>query len=230
MKKDFWPVRENDQVLFLDKLSIQLAQHQAALASAVSAGDVTTARNIYLWFAWAVLQVAIFEGERKQRVTFKNTLRDNPAGESAASVPELGTTTLPAGSPPAPGFLAWLRELVARIKVHAAYTETIGQDLGIVPSSAAVPTKPVGAASALAGCRSRVTYFKSKYSGVKTESQRNSETVWENLGARIRSEFIDDRAPLVPGQPETRRYRLTYLNGDTPVGEPSDIISVTVAP
>ena len=42
--------------------------------------------------------------------------------------------------------------------------------------------------------------------------------------------WIDTRPPLVAGQPEVRRYRIRYLEGDDPVGLYSSVVSVTTIP
>ncbi len=41
------------------------------------------------------------------------------------------------------------------------------------------------------------------------------------------SPYLDNRPPLVPDQPEERRYRLRYRDNDLPVGDYSDIYVVT---
>ena len=39
--------------------------------------------------------------------------------------------------------------------------------------------------------------------------------------------YVDGRAALVPGQPEVRQYRARFKDDDLPVGDWSDVISVT---
>ena len=55
------------------------------------------------------------------------------------------------------------------------------------------------------------------------------ETAWTLLGQDNFSPYLDGRALLVAGQPEERRYRLRYLDGDELVGEYSDVMAVTVS-
>ncbi|MBC8116178.1 MAG: hypothetical protein H7062_17465 [Candidatus Saccharimonas sp.] len=42
------------------------------------------------------------------------------------------------------------------------------------------------------------------------------------------SPYVDTRANLVAGSPESRQYQAQYLNGDDPIGQLSDILNVTV--
>ena len=62
------------------------------------------------------------------------------------------------------------------------------------------------------------------------EGQRASEGTWTSLGTDRFSPFVDGRAPLVAGQPEVRRYRIRYLDGDDPTGNYSAVVTVTTVP
>lgn len=61
-------------------------------------------------------------------------------------------------------------------------------------------------------------------------SKRAFETVWVLLASDRFSPFVDVRPPLVVGTPETRRYRIRYLDGDTPIGNFSPVVTVTTVP
>ncbi|MBI5705948.1 MAG: hypothetical protein HZC36_03040 [Armatimonadetes bacterium] len=61
-------------------------------------------------------------------------------------------------------------------------------------------------------------------------SHRAAEVTWTLLATDRFSPYPDARAPLVAGQPEVRRYRIRYLDGDDPVGNYSAVASVTTVP
>jgi hypothetical protein len=65
---------------------------------------------------------------------------------------------------------------------------------------------------------------------VIVEGQRAAETAWTLLGTDRFSPYVDGREPLVAGQPEVRRYRMRYLDGDEPVGAYSPVATVTTVP
>ena len=44
------------------------------------------------------------------------------------------------------------------------------------------------------------------------------------------SPYLDSRDPLAVGVPELRRYRLRYIKSDAPIGDYSDVITVTTTP
>jgi hypothetical protein len=140
--------------------------------------------------------------------------------------------TVPVLVPPtvvAPGLIRRTRDLVLRIKAHPNYTEVIGEDLGIIGSEQVAPglVKPDGKAEPLPNHEVRISFVKSGHDGVDVESQRASEQTWTYLAFDGFSPYIDNRPPLVPDQPEERRYRLRYRDNDLPVGEYSDVYVVT---
>jgi len=47
------------------------------------------------------------------------------------------------------------------------------------------------------------------------------------FGNFLRSPVQDKRKPLAANQPEQRSYRVQLLNGDTPVGEVSETLTIT---
>lgn len=70
---------------------------------------------------------------------------------------------------------------------------------------------------------------------LRPEKRKHSEVTMRNLAATIgnpvstprRGWRHKGRAPLVLGHPETREYRARYKDNDLPVGDWSDVISVT---
>ena len=87
--------------------------------------------------------------------------------------------------------------------------------------------KPDGKAEALPKYEVEISFVKRGHDGVDVESQRAAETAWTYLAFDGFSPYVDDRPPLVPDQPEERRYRLRYRDNDLPVGEYSDVYVVT---
>ena len=74
--------------------------------------------------------------------------------------------------------------------------------------------------------RSRRRYDHDQF---EIQSQRASETTWTTIAYDTSSPYLDSRAPLVAGQPDSRRDRARYRDNDDPVGEWSDTVEVTAA-
>lgn len=76
----------------------------------------------------------------------------------------------------------------------------------------------------------RLDWVKRGHSGVMIQSRRQGDAAFLDLGRDYFSPFDDERAPLAAGVAETREYRMRYLDKDDPVGDWSDIVSVTTKP
>jgi len=226
MAKDDWlPTREDEFLPWFNNFNTKLPGYAVTLD--LNPGDLTVVADDTAMVEYAVNGVAIFKAEQKEWVDFKNLELYGPFGG-----PTPGTPTVPTITPPtlvAPGIIRRTRDLVLPIKAHPNYTEVIGEDLGIIGPEqvGAGLVKPVGRAEALPKHEVKITFVKGSHDGVDVESQRAAEVAWTYLAFDGFSPYVDNRAPLVPGQPEERRYRLRYRDNDLPVGEYSDVYVVT---
>lgn len=161
-------------------------------------------------------------------------IKNGPTGATGGEIPvapPLGTlpTTV------APGIVPRLQQLIRRIKVAPNYTEAIGQALDIIdsedkPSNDEEHAKPTLKGTAQPSSEVRIDFNKGKSDGVWIESRRGSSPQWELLGFDAFSPYTDSRPPLEAGKAEVREYRARYIKHDEPIGEWSDIISVSTTP
>lgn len=131
-----------------------------------------------------------------------------------------------------------LQVLVRRVKGHPLYTPAIGEQLGIVAPQAAAPAGRGSAAAmdlrprlrGVVGGEGSVTlkFAKQGYTGVALYCRRAGETEFTLLTKQFRSPLVDHRPNLVAGMPEMREYMAQFLRGDTPVGQMSDVLVLTV--
>jgi hypothetical protein len=135
--------------------------------------------------------------------------------------------------------MAALRSMQSRIKGSPAYSDAIAEQLGLLPPEPAVmaPTELVAAPLAvkpvlrchLNGDLSVLVRFRrSGFTGVMLYGRRGDETQFTLMAKQIARTFVDDRPNLAAGQPEMRYYQAQYVQTDTPVGQMSDILVVTV--
>jgi len=66
--------------------------------------------------------------------------------------------------------------------------------------------------------------------GYRVLSQRGASDVFEPIGDSSQVEFEDSRPNLVAGQPETRQYKLIFLENNKPVGDYSAIETIVTKP
>lgn len=126
-----------------------------------------------------------------------------------------------------PGIEARTRGYVSTIKASSAYTTAVGEAYGIVAPEPGVPGPPTVSATALPASQVRLAIGKAGYSVLAVDSRRGGGG-WEQIGVSMTAEYIDTRAPLTPGTPEQREYRVQGMEENARVGFLSDVsIAVT---
>jgi len=223
------PLRESDRLLWLQNFALKLNTYVGT--AGIVAGDVTFAGGVRDVYEWIINRSDQINTERQEINEWKRVFSDGPIGTPLGAFPAAPAYPPPPLFTPTAGEFAQIVALAERIRNTAGYTTAMGEDLGIVPP-AGVPVlgDPVFTATAQPNSEVRLDWVKASSDGVIVEGQRASEVTWTNLGTDRFSPFTDGRAPLVAGQPETRRYRLRYLDGDDPVGNYSATVSVTTVP
>jgi hypothetical protein len=228
-----YPKAEAPLVIWYKNFGQSLATHAATLG--LTAADVAAAQADGAMLNYLIGDlVPTFQTALQARVSFKNLMKDGPIGAPGGDPPPAPA----AGTPPtavAPGILPRLRQLIQRIKTSPNYTEAIGQALDIIGSDGDAPdgdtkARPTAKAIALPMSQVRIEFTKRGFDGVVIESRRTGEENWTLLGTDNFSPYIDTRPPVTAGRAEVREYRLRFLRRDEPVGEWSDIISVSTQP
>ncbi|MEO5912926.1 MAG: hypothetical protein ABIS50_01750 [Luteolibacter sp.] len=223
------PTPEADLVPWLTNFGPKLSNYAATLGLLLA--DVTTTQADISYVIY-LLNVRV-PAERQSlaaTVEYKNFIKE---GDASAPLPAtLPGTVAPPAYPAAilPGAMTRLRKLVQNIKSRPGYTETIGQDLGIIATdeSAAALVPTLGVVNATAGSVT-LSWNKSGWTGVKLQGRTNGGA-WVDLGVDLYSPFADTRPLAVAGVPETREYRAAYLDGDTVLPGYSQVVQVTVIP
>ncbi|MBI5215632.1 MAG: hypothetical protein HY960_07740 [Ignavibacteriae bacterium] len=127
---------------------------------------------------------------------------------------------------------AFIRNLVATVKLHQNFTQAIGEDLNVFGSATQdeatliANAKPVFLAFVRA-TMVRLEWVKGDYHGIRFECKRGNETTFSLLDKDDRSPCDDMRPNLVAGVPEVRIYRAIYLYNGVPVGDWSEKVRVT---
>jgi hypothetical protein len=124
--------------------------------------------------------------------------------------------------------LALIRGFVKRMKAHAAYTDAIGQQLGIIGTADDMDeelVKPKLTGDAFPGYV-RLKFTKKGLDGVNIYTRLKGQSQWNFLARDTNSPYDDNRPLLQAGVPETREYMGIGVIADTEVGQASDIVSV----
>ncbi|MBK7873418.1 MAG: hypothetical protein IPJ74_23515 [Saprospiraceae bacterium] len=127
-------------------------------------------------------------------------------------------------------FLNKLRKIIARIKAHRNYSDSLGQELGIIGSKSSfdsVTFKPKPKV-AVSGGMVRIKFQKKGIDGVNVYRRRKGEAEWQ-FRARDNNSPYEERIQLEnPAQPEHWEYRLIGVIKDVEIGQPSDVVEVIV--
>jgi len=126
-----------------------------------------------------------------------------------------------------------VRKLARRVRGHRDFTEALGLHLRIVAGEDSTDMKaaqPKLRGRALPHSQVEISFEKSRSEGVDIYGQREGDADWVFLGRDTFSPYLDERPPLVAGQPEIRHYKAVYVVKDKPVGRFSNEISVVTLP
>ncbi len=226
-----WMKKQLDaMVQQFDQFTLKLPGYAATFG--LTTAQTTASRNDYLWTAYAVLCVAQYEAQLRNRVSWRDYLLDGPITAAAAPVPGTGADPGPPEVPAvADGALPRWRKLVEFLKAHPAFTKAIGDDLGIeAPAAPAQTMKPTIKCATEPNGKVFLNVLKDGHDAFTVFCKRGAEAQPSLLGVYTRSRIEDGRPPLVTGQPELREYTIQYRDADQPVGEMSDPCRVTVQP
>lgn len=126
-----------------------------------------------------------------------------------------------------------VRAFTRRIKAHPAYTEAMGNLLGIIGAENSLDlanSKPTLSGKDQSSGVVILKYVKSKSDGVNIYSQRENDADFVFLTRNNSPSYTDNRPLLVQGKPELRRYTAVYVVNDAEVGLFSDELVISCAP
>lgn len=117
----------------------------------------------------------------------------------------------------------------AIIKASPAYTSIIGETYQIVGSGPIPLLTPLVAAFAQPFSVVKISMKKKGYDVLAVDCKRGTGD-WEQVGVSMRANYIDERPPLVAGQPEVREYRVQGMKDNARVGTISEHAQVVTTP
>ncbi len=212
-------------------LVVQLNDHAAGMSThgttlGFTAGEITQAATDASMASLVVNHQSIIQSKAQEWTEYKRIVLNAPLNTPLPSIPTAYT------APPMPmGALAAIkarfRQRAERAKAHPNYTAAIGEDLRIVaPAPPPGVPKPKLTGTPETNFAVRLTFTMSGHDQLEIYSRRGGGD-WTLITVDTSNPYVDGRPPLVPNQPEVREYRGRYKDHDEPVGDWSDVISVT---
>lgn len=209
----FFPLRVGDQITWLRNFRNKINNYKTPLG--YTTGDITDVQADCDRLIYLLETVQTAAQSFAQAITAHLKLMEDGPGSALVGIPTFALPT----DPPAPdnvlpGALKRLFAFIANLKTRDGYDDATGQDLGII--GAQVVPDPNAVPDAKADARSGevvLSFKKLGHLGAWIESQVAADTDWAFL--TIATTTYHDTRPLrVAGQPEKRRYRLCFWDGD----------------
>jgi len=226
--KFYLPNGDADRGTWMDNFDTKLLGYATLLGITKSQTDSVTADT--LAYRYGLDLIAGGKTFEHQCAAFKTALRNGPESTVVINIPVF---TPPANPPAAvaPGIFSRVGKLVKLIKASAAYTETIGKDLGIIgadPGDGSLDNAQPVLTYSISGGFVQLKYIRGNADGIRLESKRGTETDFSLLDKINKTTYTDTRANLVAGQAEERQYRAWFIKDDEIVGQVSAVITVAV--
>ena len=227
----WFPTSRTERAAWFNNFTTKFAQIALDLGFSQTDIDEVNADNMVIQF----ISYTIYQTETYSRAVqaFHQIIT---LGESSSSTPDFPAFPVRIVPPiTRPGIFERLEHLVRRIRVAPGYSPSVGAVLGIIPRAPgpvdlaeAVPN--IKATAAAANHRFLVRTTRRKFDGFVIEIRRNRSNVWEPQGKFLRSPAEIAVTPNNPSEPELIDVRIRMIQGNDPVGQYSDIQTITLVP
>lgn len=130
--------------------------------------------------------------------------------------------------------LAAIRAAVALIKPNSGYSESTGQDLGVIGGASVLDAGTykgeLNSAEQTGPNQVTVKFGKArgKVDGVNVYMRLQGQSEWKFLARDTVSPYVDTTPLAAAGKPEVREYRIRAVLNDEEIGDYSDVVQVTV--
>ncbi len=230
MKKGYYlPSDDQGKMAWLNNFSGKLSNYATVLN--IPGATVTQTTSDSKNFTTIMQSLDNFRNYNVNLTTYKNLMR-----EGSANGQSIGTLTAAPATPvfPTPAvtgdIFGRVSNLVQVIKRNPAYTEAMGQDLGIIGSDTAFSTlsviKPTLNVEIKSG-HPYISWKKGQSNAMKLMVDRGNGT-FEFLTVSTRPNYTDSFALPAMGLAALWKYMGIYLVNDEETGDWSDAIQITV--
>ncbi|MFN7118194.1 MAG: hypothetical protein ACK4TA_15445, partial [Saprospiraceae bacterium] len=227
MARDYYlPRSDKDRADWLDNFAVKLLAY--IYKYNITPEELQDVQNSAAYYRAVLNYLTHLNAHHRSVTQHKNALRNGLNVDKLLEPLVIAPFMFPA--PVKSGIFTRVAALVNRIKTSLNYNEADGQDLGIIGVEKAQTTtdiKPVFTIRLVEGGYPEIVWKKRKMDGVEIWKQ-DADGNWHLVTRATTPNFID-RSPLPPpGMSEVRHYRIIYLRKDQPVGQWSNVVSVTV--
>lgn len=227
--KNWFPTNLQDRAAWYDNFDSQVQSIGTTVGlTAPDLASIDDDNAVLQFLADAAVTIKAYAAAERN---YRKIITEGDIGDVTPAFPSNINLTLPKTIET--GMFERLDTYVNRIRASANYTAEIGALLGII-SSHPVPLapedmKPVISAESFQGSVVQVKFVRGRSDGVNIETLVDKGD-WTSQGF-----FFKSPAPLnIPaneaGSPRNVQIRARYLDGNTPVGQASDVVTVQTIP
>ena len=227
-KDPYLPRTDAGKLLFMENFDDKLSTY--AVTFSIDAATITSVTNDRLMFKYMLDMQEKFKTFKQDITSYKNLLSEGPGGGLAGPVPIIPTL---AAAPTLVRIAIFrrIRELVTQIKANSAYTENIGEDLGIVGDEQTVDInklKPTLTSEIVTG-HPVIKWTKGHAEALDIYVDRGDGAGFVFLATDSHPDYTDT-SPLPQGvESAVWEYQAIYKISDEQVGKYSESIKVTVS-
>ena len=226
MRKHYLPNDDNGRLDWLTNFSSKIGSYAALFG--ISGAEVTAIAGFLTMLQYILGLIDNIRTFSQDLTKYKEKLMIAPIGTPLGAVP-----TVTIGAPPAvtpAGIFTIISGIVQRIKGHNDYTESIGEDLGIIGADIIIDyasLKPVLKISMDVN-HPKIKYKKQRTDGINLYADHEDGRGMQFMKFVSKITFVD-MTELQPTQNSAVfKYIAIYVVDDTEVGIPGDEISITV--
>lgn len=226
----WFPTTLQERAAWFNNLYNQFLVVAASLGFTVA--EVTAVENdnnMMQFVASSALAIDAYDEAARQ---FRLNVTEGDIGDPTPAFPANPGFVPPTAVPT--GIYERLDNLVKRIRVAPNYTPEIGALLGIIPQSPSRPApenmQPELTVTTLPGSIVQVKFVRGASNGIVIETNLDNSGTWTNLGIHPASPAVLTIPENAQNLPRAVQIRARYVEGNSPVGQFSDISTVATQP
>lgn len=201
----------------------------------LTAGELTSIAHDWETFDYIANAAVTVDSYTDAIRNYRKVVTEGDVGDPTPGFPADISFSLPFAI--ATGLFERLDGYVKRIRVAPSYTDETGALLGITPSASGGASKggdettaPTIDATVSPGNVVNVKFVRGSSDGVLVQTQLDNEARWDDSGRFFKSPAvlaIPENADVLP---RNVQIRARFLDGNNPVGDWSDVVTVQTIP
>jgi hypothetical protein len=226
-KSSYLPAGDSDRVVWLNNFSTKINTYATTVG--ITTAEVTAIHNDSAFFQYTVNMLDSFKQSVNNITSYKNMLKHAVAQQHIGALPT--APTLP--TPPVAvteGIFDRISKFAQRIKASISYSESMGQDLGIIAPTNVVDltTLQPSLIVRLDAGRPHIKCQKGVADAIDLYVDRRDSVGFTLIGRLLKTDFIDT-ANLPAATPLAEwDYKAMYVIGNDNVGLMSALESIIV--